>query len=64
LSLSPFWHPPRDQQDRCSFCKRDCSKRFWKAGEENNSDVNSTKSKSNSTLGTLLEGALSKGSKR
>ena len=49
LSLSPFWHPPRDSQDRCTVCKRDCSSKAW--GTQS-SEVKT------SPFGALLKGAL------
>jgi uncharacterized metal-binding protein YceD (DUF177 family) len=61
LSLSPFWHPPRDKSERCTYCKRDCSERSWKAGDTS-ADDSSTTTPSTSTFGTLLKGAI-KGSK-
>ena len=53
LSLSPFWHPPRDSQDRCTHCKRDCSVKSWGSSSETPT----------SPFGTLLKGALSGGKK-
>ena len=52
LSLSPFWHPPRDSQDRCTVCKRDCSTRAWKSGAQDQP------ASGTSSLGDLLKGAL------
>jgi uncharacterized metal-binding protein YceD (DUF177 family) len=49
LGLSPFWHPPRDEQDKCTHCNRDCSVRAW--GEK--------KQEKASPFGALLKGALS-----
>lgn len=51
LNLSPFWHPPRDKQDRCTVCKRDCSISAWESKE-------SAKSQGKRSLGDLLKGAL------
>jgi hypothetical protein len=34
LALSPYWHPPRDGEERCSVCRRDCSRRIWSVAEE------------------------------
>jgi uncharacterized metal-binding protein YceD (DUF177 family) len=48
LNISPFWHPPRDQEEKCTFCARQCGAITWTAGSEE---------KSNS-LGALLQGAL------
>jgi uncharacterized metal-binding protein YceD (DUF177 family) len=50
LNLNPFWHPPRDKQDRCTVCKRDCSSKVW-SGEQ--------KSEKCSAFGSLLKDALS-----
>jgi uncharacterized metal-binding protein YceD (DUF177 family) len=50
LNLDPFWHPPRDTQDRCTVCKRDCSSKVW-GGE--------AKSEKSSRFGSLLKDALS-----
>lgn len=50
LNLNPFWHPPRDKQDRCTVCKRDCSSKVW-GGEQ--------KSEKSSAFGSLLKDALS-----
>ena len=49
LNINPFWHPPRDEQDRCSVCQRDCSSKVW-GGEE--------KAEKSSSFGSLLQGAL------
>ena len=54
LNLSPFWHPPRDAQGRCSICKRDCSGRTWSS--TGGSDAQS--SNPDSAFGSLLRGAL------
>lgn len=58
LSLSPFWHPPRDTHERCLVCHRDCSKRLWRAEASGPADKLSTQAQSSSTLGALLQGAL------
>ncbi len=58
LTLSPFWHPPRDSQDRCTFCKRPCSGRQWSSGQA----AEAPAQKASSSFGTLLKGAL--GSKK
>lgn len=52
LNLSPFWHPPRDAQDRCSVCKRDCSERSWRSSESESAPSSSA------SFGALLKGAL------
>lgn len=57
LSLSPFWHPPRDPQDRCLFCKRDCSTHRWGTQEEL-SPSTTTDSGSSSSFGSMLKGAI------
>lgn len=49
LHINPFWHPPRDQNERCSVCHRDCAAKVW-GGEENKEKT--------STFGSLLKGAL------
>lgn len=49
LNLNPFWHPPRDKQDRCTVCKRDCSSKVW-GGEQ--------RSGKSSAFGSLLKDAL------
>jgi uncharacterized metal-binding protein YceD (DUF177 family) len=49
LHINPFWHPPRDKNERCSVCKRECGARVW-AEEE--------KKEKTSTFGSLLKGAL------
>ncbi len=59
LSLSPFWHPPRDSSDRCTFCKRDCSARSWQAGAGPTQSPEASFAKS--SFGSLLRGALNKG---
>jgi len=61
LSLSPFWHPPHDSKDRCTFCQRDCSQKLWRAGAPGQSKEPSEKPQSGATLGTLLKGALKRG---
>jgi uncharacterized metal-binding protein YceD (DUF177 family) len=48
LCLSPFWHPPRDEHDRCTVCKRDCSVRAWGGAKEVTA----------SPFGALLQGAI------
>ena len=58
LSLSPFWHPPRDQHDRCSHCQRDCSQKLWRVGDGDKPQESSAESSSRGTLGNLLKGAL------
>ncbi len=60
LNLSPFWHPPRDTQDRCTLCKRQCSAKAWSSGEPKES----TASDSRPSLGSLLKGALAEKKKR
>lgn len=58
LSLSPFWHPPRDKQERCTVCQRDCSRKLWRAGENKPSDPSGAQPQSTSSFGKLLKGAL------
>lgn len=58
LSLSPFWHPPRDHRDKCSYCKRDCSQKLWRVGDDDKKDETSNEAKTSGTLGNLLKGAL------
>jgi uncharacterized metal-binding protein YceD (DUF177 family) len=53
LNLSPFWHPPRDRQDRCTACGRDCSKRVWEAGAEKSP-------KKTTSFGDLFKDAMKK----
>lgn len=60
LTLSPFWHPARDAQDRCSVCKRDCSGRSWRSG---NVSGPAEKPPGGASFGDLLKGALG-GTKR
>ncbi len=52
LNLSPFWHPPRDSRDRCTACNKDCSKKLWKAQEQ--------ESKAATSFGALFKNAISK----
>jgi uncharacterized metal-binding protein YceD (DUF177 family) len=49
LNINPFWHPPRDNQDRCTVCSRDCSSKVW-TGEQ--------KREKSSAFGSLLKDAL------
>jgi len=49
LNINPFWHPPRDNQDRCNVCNRDCSSKVW-GGEQ--------KREKSSAFGSLLKDAL------
>jgi len=59
LSISPFWHPPRDAHERCLTCHGDCSKRMWRSDDGGSaSEKTSEQPRSVSTLGTLLKGAL------
>jgi hypothetical protein len=59
LSLSPFWHPPRDAKERCLVCKRDCSEHAWCLDEPKNQEsVSAPASSAKSSFGTLLKGAL------
>lgn len=51
LTITPFWHPERDEKQCCLTCKRDCRKSSW--GTE---DEKPTKR----TLGSLLESAATK----
>jgi uncharacterized metal-binding protein YceD (DUF177 family) len=59
LSLSPFWKPPLEKdpvsaKEKCSFCKKDCSKHKWSADE-----VAPTKESSHTrSFGDLLQGAI------
>jgi uncharacterized metal-binding protein YceD (DUF177 family) len=52
LNINPFWHPPRDKNERCTECKRDCAARVW--GGEEQAGV----AKTSSAFGALLKGAL------
>lgn len=52
LSLSPFWHPERDEHERCVICNKDCSKRSWQAGAAEEERPNS--------FGALFKSAISK----
>jgi uncharacterized metal-binding protein YceD (DUF177 family) len=62
LQISPFWHPPRDEHERCSVCPRDCSRHSWRiAGSESETAAPTTKQ--GSSFGSLLQGALAKGKK-
>lgn len=59
LSLSPFWHPPRDDQERCTLCARDCSARAWSSRNDGSSSVDAgAPSAGSSSFGDLLKGAL------
>lgn len=51
LGLNPFWHPPRDECDRCTVCGRDCTQSAWNSTEE-------AAARSQGTLGDLLSKAL------
>jgi uncharacterized metal-binding protein YceD (DUF177 family) len=51
LTINPFWHPERDANDRCTYCKRDCTSRVW--GEEKQEG-----GQKSSSFGNLLKGAL------
>jgi uncharacterized metal-binding protein YceD (DUF177 family) len=53
LNINPFWHPPRDKNERCTVCKRDCAANVWRR-EESDGDE-----KKPSAFGSLLKGALS-----
>lgn len=61
LNLSPFWHAPRDNQDRCTFCNRECPARAsWSSA-----DVKETASiNSGSSFGSLLKGVLGEKKRR
>ncbi len=50
LNLTPFWHPERSADGKCTLCSRDCSKGVWGAEPE--------KKKGTVALGDLLSGAL------
>jgi hypothetical protein len=52
LQLTPFWHPERDEQQRCTGCKRVCGEAKWSSSE--------TETPSKRTLGALLESAQAK----
>ncbi len=55
LELHPFWHPPRDAEQRCTYCNRDCSRVRWGTDEGGNSAAgDSAGGKKSSTLGDLL----------
>ena len=56
LSLSPFWHPPRDAHDRCTHCNRDCSVHSW--GSDSKSEESAVETAKTSSFGSLLKGAL------
>jgi uncharacterized metal-binding protein YceD (DUF177 family) len=58
LSLSPFWHPPRDAKERCLVCKRDCSRKMWRSADEAGSNDTDDKPSAGANLGALLKGAL------
>jgi uncharacterized metal-binding protein YceD (DUF177 family) len=68
LSLSPFWHPPRDKHDRCSVCNRNCSRKLWTTDDNHNDDHGDDddrakelkQSEGRSSLGPLLKTALKK----
>ncbi len=51
LNLSPFWHPPRDKDDHCSVCTRNCSVNSWQS-------TASEKSDKSPSFGDLLKGAM------
>ncbi len=59
LSLSPFWHPPRDANERCTYCKRDCSERSWKTAETAAGE-SSTGATTSSRFGSLLKDVIKK----
>lgn len=48
LAINPFWHPPRDEREHCSVCKRDCSAKAWGSGGGS----------AQTSFGSLLQGAL------
>jgi uncharacterized metal-binding protein YceD (DUF177 family) len=59
LSLSPFWHPPRDPSERCLECKRDCSARAWSSADSRSEHTKeSSKPNSRPAFAELLTGAL------
>jgi uncharacterized metal-binding protein YceD (DUF177 family) len=62
LQISPFWHPPRDERERCSVCARDCSRHSWRASESESAPPVRASGKG-SSFGSLLQGALAKGKK-
>ena len=51
LNLSPFWHPPRDEDEQCSVCTRNCSVNSWKSAASEKSDKSPS-------FGDLLKGAM------
>jgi uncharacterized metal-binding protein YceD (DUF177 family) len=51
LGITPFWHPARDESDRCTACGRDCRQSAWISAEEG-------APRSQGTLGALLSTAL------
>ena len=52
LQLTPFWHPERDEQQRCLGCKKVCSDRQWSSSE--------AEAPTKRTLGALLQSAQAK----
>lgn len=62
LQISPFWHPERDEHERCRLCARDCSKHAWRASDSESASPVRTP-KQGSSFGSLLQGALAKGKK-
>jgi uncharacterized metal-binding protein YceD (DUF177 family) len=63
LSMSPFWHPPRDEHERCLTCHRDCSKRVWRSEDAAGAlSTHSDSEQPSSRLGALLKGALKRSS--
>ena len=50
LNINPFWHPPRDEQERCTVCKRDCASKVWSGKDKDD--------EKSSSFGSLLQGAL------
>jgi uncharacterized metal-binding protein YceD (DUF177 family) len=48
LQISPFWHPTRDNDERCTYCSRPCGTVTWSSGS----------SEKTQSLGNLLQGAL------
>ncbi len=59
LQISPFWHPSRDEGERCSVCARDCSRHSWRISESDAS-APARATKQGSSFGSLLQGALTK----
>lgn len=64
LELTPFWHPDRDCNGKCTLCAKECSSTSWTASEQATDARTPDSTSGRRSLGDLLKNAAEKRDKK